>query len=671
MISRFERWLWVPLGGVLLALYVLTLSPGVLGGDPGELQFVPAILGLPHPTGTPLYVLLGKAWSLLPLGPTVAWRMSLLAALSAGLAAVLVYHTVYLLVQRILPALVGALSLAVGLTFWEQALLADKYAFNALLVALVVYLALRWAQRRAPGTLLLLAAVFGLSLAHHRTMALLAPSLLLYVGWFERGALLRDRRRLLRLALAVLAPLLLYLYLPWAEARGLPPGTWRPRSLSAWRDYLLDTGFTGQVYLRLDELGQTLLFYARTLLADFTWPGLLLGVGGLAWLIRRRPADALFLGSNFLLQAVLAANHHVPRQWVYFIPSFLLFAIWVGAGAGALWSGVERLVGGPPVVRARAAAGERGVRAQREEAWQVWTRIVGYTVLGGVLLAWPLVPVPARYRPLRAAHLGAGVLDPWRQTLKQGYMGDRVGAAIDSLAPDAVVVCDWEQATTLWYYQQVEGQRPDVTIVYPMERLDEAAASGRPLYVARVGGGLADRWHPSCSESLLALHTEPQFDSPAESTPVGLVLSQGDGSGVFELAGYRYGAPDGRRLPPPGAEGPVFARPMVVPLTLHWRALAAPAHDYSVSLRLLDGAGGQVFQIDSQHPALGTYPTSRWTAGEVVSDYYEIQLAADWAPGTYRWGVVLYRALPEGGWESLRVAGIGQELAPGGTIEVR
>ena len=63
-------------------------APGVLGGDPGELQFVPYILGLAHPTGTPLYVLVGKLWSLLPVGPTVAWRMNLLAAVAASLALV-------------------------------------------------------------------------------------------------------------------------------------------------------------------------------------------------------------------------------------------------------------------------------------------------------------------------------------------------------------------------------------------------------------------------------------------------------------------------------------------------------------------------------------------------------------------------------------------------------
>ena len=51
-----------------LAAYLLTLSRGVLGGDAGELQFVPPILGLTHPTGYPLQVLMHYAWSLVPIG---------------------------------------------------------------------------------------------------------------------------------------------------------------------------------------------------------------------------------------------------------------------------------------------------------------------------------------------------------------------------------------------------------------------------------------------------------------------------------------------------------------------------------------------------------------------------------------------------------------------------
>jgi hypothetical protein len=483
-------------------------------------------------------------------------------------------------------------------------------------------------------------------LTHHRTMALYAPSLAAYVWWHERGALWRDGRRLLRLALLAAAPLLLYFYLPWASARGLPPGTWRPDTARAWYDYLFDTGFTGMVYVDLGEVGQRLAFCARTLGRDFTWVGVGLGIGGLAWQFRRRAADAAFLLANFLLQAFLAANHHVPRHWVYFIPSFLIYALWVGEAAGALWSAGDALL-------------SRGFR-RAVPRWAAWAL---QAIIAVLLLAWPWLPVEERYSPLRAAHLGAGVLDPWRQTLKTGYMGDRVGAAIAGVASNAVIVCDWEQATALWVYQQVEGLRPDVSIVYPIERLEGAASRGLPLYVARAEADLAGRWYPSCSDSLIALYDNPTYELPTDVHPLSIRLD-----GTFELAGYSYGAPDGGRLET-GREA-AFLSGAVVPLTLHWRALAAPAHDYSVSLRLYDGAGAQVYQVDSQHPVLGTYPTSRWAAGQVVSDYYEIQLDRELAPGSYQWGVTLYRALPEGGWESLKVDGTGEEIAIGDSFEV-
>lgn len=627
---------WLPLllfVGVL-TLYLLTLSPGALGGDAGELQFVPAILGLPHPTGTPLYILLGKVWSLLPLGPNVAWRMNLLAAVSAALAAVLVYQTVFMLTRRAVPALAAALSLALGLTFWEQAVLADKYAFNALMVALVVYLTLRWGQTRSPITLNGLALVYGLSLTHHRSMILLALPLLGYVWQRERAALWRDRRRLLRLAALCILPLLLYLYLFWAEGRGLPPGTWRPQTARQWYDYLFDTGRTGLVYVDMTDLADMLLFYARTLLRDFGWPGVLLGLGGLAWQGRRRPADALFLLVNYVLQAFLAANHHVPRHWVYFIPSFLIWALWIGEAWGGIGLGIEQ------------------VNMSSLARKLVWAG------LALMMLIVPFLSFAERYRPLRQSHLGWGTLDAWRQTLKTGHMADRIGQAIVEVEPGAVILCDWEQATPLWYYQQVEGLRPDVQMVYPIERLDEAAAWGRPLYLARTLPGVAERWHPSGSGALIALRDEPLWSLPPQVVPLSLRYADDAGDVIIELAGFRYG-------------GEAFRPPQVAPLTLYWRAVAAPEYDYSVSVRLLNPAGETVFAVDSQHPVLGMYPTSGWQPGEIVADYYEIQLPPHLPAGRYRWGAILYRTLPQGGWPSLTVADTNESLGIGGELDVR
>ncbi len=623
----------------LLAVYVRTLAPGVLGGDAGELQFVPAILSLPHPTGTPLYILLGKLWSLLPLGPSVAWRMSLLAAVAASFAVVVVYRAVAQAGHGILPGLAAALTLAFGPTFWEQATLADKYAFNALMVAVVLALALRWGAARTPRTLYGLAFVYGLSLAHHRTMILFAPLLLGYVWAIEGPALWRDGLRLLRLALLLVLPLALYLYLPWAEARGLPPGTWHPGTLAEWYTYLFDTGRVGMVYVDLSILGERLAFYGRTLWTDFGGVGVALGLYGLAMQLRRRRLDALFLLGGFILQAFLALNHHVPRHWVYFIPSFLIFGLWIGEGVAALpaWT-----LGRSPRVP--------------------WNTRIPALLLVLVIMAWILVPWLGRYQELRQAHLGAGALDPWRQTLKTGYMADRLGGALAEVAPDAVVIGDWEQATPLWYYQQVEGLRPDATIVYPMERLDEVLAWGRPVYLARTLPGVGAPWRPWAETPLVALRDEPTLALPEAATPIG----QGLG-GVIELAGFRL-----HPVVRVSAGGPEEPHPgEVVALTVYWRALTAPAHDYSVSLRLYDAAGAQVASVDSQHPVLGMYPTSSWTPGEVVADYYELQVPRELGPGELTWRVVLYRALPEGGWENLPLDGAPEQSeVVGGTIRV-
>ncbi len=465
------------------------------------------------------------------------------------------------------------------------------------------------------------------------------PPLLGYVWAHEEAALWRDHSRLVRLALLAIAPLSLYLYLPWAAARGLPPGTWQPRTFSEWYAYLLDTGRTGLVYIDFSVLGERMAFYGRTLWHDFGSIGVALGLFGLGMQFRRRRADALFLLAGFILQAFLALNHHVPRHWVYFIPSFLIFALWIGEGMAALpaWT------------------------LGRSERTPLNTRLAALAIVAAILI-WILAPWPSRYLALREAHLGAGTLDPWRQTLKSGHMADRLGLALADVPPEAVIVADWEQATPLWYYQQVEGLGPDVTILYPIERLDEALATGRPVVLARTLPGLGTPWHPWAETPLITLRDAPTMTLPEGAVPIG----QGLG-GVIELAGYRLhptvrATADGPKEPYPGE---------VAALTIYWRALATPPHDYSVSLRLYDAAGGMVASVDSQHPVLGMYPTSGWAPGEVVADYYELQIPRELGPSELTWRVVLYRALPEGGWENLPLDGAPEQSETlGGTITV-
>jgi hypothetical protein len=99
-----------------------------------------------------------------------------------------------------------------------------------------------------------------------------------------------------------------------------------------------------------------------------------------------------------------------------------------------------------------------------------------------------------------------------------------------------------------------------------------------------------------------------------------------------------------------------------VPLTPYGRALQAPEHGFSVSLRLHGEEMQEVAKVDIASPVPGTYPTSRWAAGEVVGENRELQLPVDLAPGRKRWGVILYRSLEEEGRENLKIEGTGAEM---------
>jgi hypothetical protein len=86
---------------------------------------------------------------------------------------------------------------------------------------------------------------------------------------------------------------------------------------------------------------------------------------------------------------------------------------------------------------------------------------------------------------------------------------------------------------------------------------------------------------------------------------------------------------------------------------LVWQALAEPAEDWSVSVRLTQG-GHEIAQFDQEHPVHGAYPMSRWSSGEMVADAYPFELPPGARPDGVN--VILYRKLADGSFVNLDVA---------------
>ena len=79
------------------ALYVATLAPSVVPGDPGEYQFIPHILGIAHPPGYAVFTILAKLWTSVIRVGSVAYRSNLLAAAAGAWTVLMVYGIVWLL----------------------------------------------------------------------------------------------------------------------------------------------------------------------------------------------------------------------------------------------------------------------------------------------------------------------------------------------------------------------------------------------------------------------------------------------------------------------------------------------------------------------------------------------------------------------------------------------
>jgi hypothetical protein len=329
--------LFLALALVTLALYVSTLLPGIGSGDTAEFQRVAPILGVAHPTGYPLYTMLGWLWSHTPLGGTPAWRMNLFSAVTAALAVGTLFLAARALGQVRVIAAAAALTLAVSSTFWSQATIAEVYALAALIQALLILALLRWRQKKWP--LWVAGLLLGLGLAHHRTIILIIPGALLFLSLEIRSLrLVSDRQRqdssltsqAFRALLAALAGCLLYIYLPLRAPQWID-------SPQAFVQYVAGSSALS-VWLTPDQPWRVASEHIRELAQRLIWPqffpvGALLALLGAIRIWRKDRAAAALLTISYVLVVFFCTLFFVQDVDVFMISAHVIAALLLGEGA--------------------------------------------------------------------------------------------------------------------------------------------------------------------------------------------------------------------------------------------------------------------------------------------------------------------------------------------------
>ncbi|MHB8893316.1 MAG: protein O-mannosyl-transferase family, partial [Candidatus Limnocylindrales bacterium] len=324
-----------------LLVYLRTLLPGMAFDDWGEMQTVPHVLGITHPTGYPTYVLTAWLFELVPLG-SVAFRANLLAAVCVAVALTAMTSTALRLGVR--PTIAAPVAIATGAigTVWASAVVAEVNAMHLAFIALIVNRSLAWADERRMRDLALGGLLIGLSLGNHLLTAFVAPFFVLFALWAGRGTLLERKRRILVPAAAGLAGLAVYLYIPIAASFSPALPYNHPTTFESFRFLVTGEQFRGQYegLFTMDSLGNLVAGLPdlwSTSLSRATAVLPVLGLAGLAILVVRRPAFGLACAGALLLGIHVWANY-LHLEHYLLVPWLLL-----GLGAAVALEGVARV----------------------------------------------------------------------------------------------------------------------------------------------------------------------------------------------------------------------------------------------------------------------------------------------------------------------------------------
>jgi len=328
--TKREVWMTAGVAAFPLLVYALGACRTVYVGDSGDLLTAISVLGIPHPSGYPLYVLAAKAWSLVFFFLPLPLSVSLFSAACGAAACAVLYRAARESGVDTLPAAAAAWLFAFAPSVWAEANIQRVYALNALFVALALRLGLRWSRESRDRDLVAAAFVCGLGASNHLEMGVVG----LAVGVFaliSRPAILRRWKLLGTCAGVAILGLLPYVYLP-LRARAHPLLDWghpvTPRSFAA---VVLREGFWGRAWIRgPDDFLPILKDYAHSLLTESAWVGAVLAVIAVASARRRGwpvGLPLLVMAANLVVLALHGSRSDLFIWHRYYIPSYLCLAL--------------------------------------------------------------------------------------------------------------------------------------------------------------------------------------------------------------------------------------------------------------------------------------------------------------------------------------------------------
>lgn len=478
-------YLWA--GGVTLAiglLYAVTLAPTTAFWDTSEYIATAHILGIPHPPGNPLFVVLARTWEVVlgVFGLPTAVRINLFSALMSSLAHGFWFLVIHHILGhfsangrfRLTGAAVATLVSATAFTVWNQSNVNEKvYTVSLFTIALLSWLAFRWRERLGRGKddnlLVLMVFILALSVGNHLMAFLAAPALLIFVFLVHPKTLLNHRLYVAGIPAVVLG---LSIHLVMPVRSGLNPviNEAQPtcESVGAALGSIVTYGNAGceklSAALRRDQYDKPPLLPRQAPIAAQTqnW----LQYFDWQWARGMSPTEVLFGRSRipltllFIGLGLFGALEHYRRDrvsWAYLVSLFTVLSVGL-------------------VYYLNFKHGFAFDESQREVRERDYFFIAGFSVWGlmaglGIASLWRRVSRRSGLPLLHCAPVLGLALIPlvlnfsWAGRSRDHSARDWAYNLLMSVEPYGLLFTNGDNDTfPLWYLQEVEGIRRDVTV---------------------------------------------------------------------------------------------------------------------------------------------------------------------------------------------------------------
>lgn len=365
---------------ITFIIFLLTLAPSVIQIDSGELAAVQSTLGIAHPTGYPLFTLLGYLFSLIPLPFTQMYQLNLLASLwcSAGIGVftysmliVLDHLKLFSIIKesvkqqkkskrkqterqasrreiimsdkvKLFGVFAGAMILAFSRTFWFQSTSVEVYSLHILLINLIILFLIKAYIADKNGGLkdvkhwLLFAFLLALGFSNHMTTLLILPSAA-YIYFNSRG-FNKDSFKTILIMLAVFFPVLvlIYLYLP-LRASANPEINWG-NPVDFERIFRHISGKQYQVWLfsSTDAAKRQFIYFFNSLPKEFSISLFVTAIGLFASYFYAKKIF-VFLILLFISTVLYSINYDIVDIDSYFLLAFISLSMFAVFGTSKLF----------------------------------------------------------------------------------------------------------------------------------------------------------------------------------------------------------------------------------------------------------------------------------------------------------------------------------------------